>query len=182
MPTSPAGSRRNHRGRSDQSVAPATSSPPSARPYRLPSGRPISGCPLTSLGSARLLPPAENSCRSSSDSKVCIGWRPASSRTAQSSRHRSPRLPGWLLHVTMPPIPRPWECRKPCRSCGIPPGRRLISHASWMTPLLRSSAITAVSALLRAAPSLGGASLLSASLFGLCLSLVITTEGSRSST
>jgi len=33
-----------------------------------------------------------------------------------------------------------------------------------MTPLLCSSAITAVSALLRAAPSLGGASLLSASL------------------
>src|SRR6476469_1914860 len=51
-----------------------------------------------------------------------------------------------------------------------------------MTPPLRSSAITAVSMLLRTAPSLGGASLLSASPFGLGLSLGIATEGSRSST
>jgi len=87
------------------------------------SGRPISGRLLTSSGSARPLLPAENSCRSSSDSKVCTGWRPASSRTAQSSRRRSPPLPGWLLHVTTPPISRPWECHKLCRSCGIPPGR-----------------------------------------------------------
>jgi len=36
-----------------------------------------------------------------------------------------------------------------------------------MTPSLRSPAITAVSTLLRTAPSLGGASLLSASLFRL---------------
>jgi len=36
-----------------------------------------------------------------------------------------------------------------------------------MTPSLRSSAIAAVSTLLRTAPSLGGASLLSASPFGL---------------
>jgi hypothetical protein len=104
-------------------VALATSSPPSARLCRLPSGRPKSGPRLTSSGSARPLPPAESSCRSSSDSKVYTGWGPASPRTAQSSRRRSPRPPGWLLHVTMLPTPRPWECRKPCRSCGIPPGR-----------------------------------------------------------
>jgi hypothetical protein len=61
-------------------------------------------------------------------------------------------------------------------------GRPVYLACCWMTPLLRSSAITAVSALLRAAPSLGGASLLSASPFGLCLSLAIAAEGSRSST
>ena len=47
------------------------------------------------------------------------------------------------------------------------PVARLISHARQMTPSLCSPAITAVSTLLRTAPSLGGASLLSASLFRL---------------
>ena len=50
---------------------------------------------------------------------------------------------------------------------GFLPVARLISHACQMTPSLRSPAITAVSTLLRTAPSLGGASLLSASLFRL---------------
>ena len=50
---------------------------------------------------------------------------------------------------------------------GFLPVARLISHAHQMTPSLRSPAITAVSTLLRTAPSLGGASLLSASLFRL---------------
>ena len=47
------------------------------------------------------------------------------------------------------------------------PVARLIFHARQMTPSLRSSAITAASTLVRTAPSLGGASLLSASPFGL---------------
>src|SRR5271165_6448186 len=47
------------------------------------------------------------------------------------------------------------------------PVAQLISHARRMTPSLRSPAITAVSTLLRTAPSLGGASLMSASRFGL---------------
>src|SRR5262249_52334755 len=47
------------------------------------------------------------------------------------------------------------------------PVARLISHGCWMTPPLRSTAITAASTLLRAAPPLGGALLLSASPFGL---------------
>src|SRR3954452_13790842 len=46
---------------------------------------------------------------------------------------------------------------------GFLPISRLIPHACRMTPPLRSSAVTAVSTLLRAAPSLGGASLPSAS-------------------
>src|SRR6202020_342844 len=47
------------------------------------------------------------------------------------------------------------------------PVARLISCGRQMTPSLRSSAIAAVSTLLRTAPSLDGASLLSASPFGL---------------
>src|SRR5262245_36484452 len=50
---------------------------------------------------------------------------------------------------------------------GFLPVARLFLHACWMMPPLRSSAITAASTLLRAAPSLGGASLLSASPLGL---------------
>src|ERR1700679_109156 len=45
--------------------------------------------------------------------------------------------------------------------------RAALTHARWMTPPLRSPAITAASSLLRAPPSLGGASLLSASPFEL---------------
>src|SRR5271157_4433593 len=61
------------------------------------------------------------------------------------------------------------------------PVARLISHARQMTPSLRSPAITAVSTLLRTAPSLGGASLLSASLLRLGPFAWHRRRGSRSS-
>ncbi len=123
--------------------------------------------PRTSSESARPSPAAENSCRNSSDSKACIGRRRASSRTARSSPRRSLRLPDWLSLATMLPRPVSWECRRFAGHERFLPVVRLISHAHWMTPSLRSSAVTVVSTLLRTAPSLGSASLLSASLLGL---------------
>jgi len=59
---------------------------------------------------------------------------------------------------------------------------QLAPRSDRTTRPLRSIAITATSSLLRIAPPLGCASVLSASPVGLSLSLVITAEGSRSST
>ena len=82
--------------------------------------------------------------------------RPLSEPDRNLSAHPAPIIP---------PMPRTQACHKACGSSRIPPGCPVDPHARRMTPPLRSPAITAVSTLLRAAPSLGGASLLSASPF-----------------
>ena len=64
-------------------------------------------------------------------------------------------------------------------SCGAPPTRAVGLALALGDPRpLRSAAITAASSLLRAAPSLDGASLLSASPFELAPFLAIAVEGS----
>src|SRR6202043_2817694 len=109
----------------------------------------------------------ENSCRSTSGSKACTGCHPSVLRIVQSFADRCPRHHHCPSHSEMPPIRELWECQMAWVSCKAPPAYAVgVAFAQDdAAPLL--CAITAASSLLRAAPSLDGALLLSASPFGL---------------
>ncbi len=172
MLTAPAGTRTSRHERSTQCGPPASAPPPSARPDLPPPALPGS-VPhrRAASGSPPLSPAAGSSSPTTSDSRSGTDCSPDPCRSPRGTA-RPPRLPPyWPPRACTPPTPAasvsrttsPLNLTCPLVSSRERPG--CSCEQIQMIRPLRSPAITAGSALLRAGPPTSCASVLNASRF-----------------